>query len=277
MNYRDSARTHFDNAERELGTGDDQRLKYAALELRMAIESLTYDRALAYKDEFPPNEYETWQPRKVMAVLLEIDSTADKDCSLAVGTEQEYGVPAPVMHSLGSETIFNMSLLRKHYDALGSFLYVPSLKQARDGKVVDLVALRSRCDAIGAYITQVLSSPVFNITIGNFSAIKCLECDSVIRKRLSPTLQEIVAECFGCQATYTLTDQGDGKVHWRPHQQEIECANKDCAQKIFAWRHEFKVGRFWKCDACNGQNEFVMGIRHVPSSSEKPPPSPESP
>lgn len=41
------------------------------------MEALTYDRALAYKDEFPSDEYETWQPSKVMSVLFEIDPTTE--------------------------------------------------------------------------------------------------------------------------------------------------------------------------------------------------------
>src|SRR2546429_3472132 len=99
----------------------------------MAMECLTYDRALAFKDEFPPSEYDTWQPRKVMSVLLEIDPTADKDSSIAVGVEAVPGVPAASMQSLGSEKVLNLGMLRKHYDALGSYLHVPTLKQSRDG------------------------------------------------------------------------------------------------------------------------------------------------
>ena len=95
MNYRNYARKCLKRYEEELGNSDDERLKYAALELRMSMEALTYDRALAYKDEFPPAEYETWQPRKVMRVLLDIDPSADKDSSFAFGEEEEYGVPGP--------------------------------------------------------------------------------------------------------------------------------------------------------------------------------------
>jgi hypothetical protein len=72
--YRNDARRELARAKDELASAGDERLKYAALELRMAMESLTYDRALAYKDEFPPAEYQAWQPRKVMALLLEIDA-----------------------------------------------------------------------------------------------------------------------------------------------------------------------------------------------------------
>jgi hypothetical protein len=87
-------------AEDELASADDERLKYAALELRMAMESLTYDRALAYKEGFPPAEYQSWQPRKVMALLLEIDLNADKDSSLAFGIEPALGVTPDEMPSV---------------------------------------------------------------------------------------------------------------------------------------------------------------------------------
>ena len=83
--HRSRARSALASAQSELASNEDQRLKYAALELRMAIESVTYDRALAYKSEFPPHEYETWQPKKVMSVLLQIDSTADLNSTLSFG------------------------------------------------------------------------------------------------------------------------------------------------------------------------------------------------
>lgn len=100
MSYRSEARARLGAAKNELASRDDARLKYAALDLRMAMESLTYDRALAYKDEFPPKEYQTWQPKRVMLVLLEIDANADSDSALAIGEEPEYGVPAPVIGSV---------------------------------------------------------------------------------------------------------------------------------------------------------------------------------
>ena len=42
--YRNDARRELASAKDELGSADDERLKYAALELRIAMESLTYDR-----------------------------------------------------------------------------------------------------------------------------------------------------------------------------------------------------------------------------------------
>lgn len=258
MNYRNLAREHLKSAKDELNSKSNQRLKYAALELRMAMEALTYDRALAYKDEFPPEEYETWQPRKVMLVLLDIDPMADKDSSVAIGVEEQHGVPAPKMNSLGSEKVLSMKVLKKHYDALGSYLHVQSMKKYRTGKVLDFEKFRTRCKNISDFVSQVLSSPVFNVTIGSFASMNCVECNSPIRKRIPIGQSKVEAECYQCKATYTITDEGNGKVKSTPHQHEIECANINCHQKIVLWHHELEVGRHWKCKNCNGVNTFVL-------------------
>ena len=224
--YRNDARKNLKRFEKEFGSNDNERLKYAALELRMAMEALTYGRALAYKDELPPKEYATWQPHKLMAVLLEIDPMADQDSSLFIGQEEECGVPPPVMTSLGSEKVLNMATLRKHYHALGSYLHVLQMKQVLAGKSLDYDKMRSRCEEIAEFIREVLSSNFFNNTIGSFSTLPCEKCEKPIRKRFPPGQDKVDAECFECEASYTLIDKGNNQVDWQSHKQEIKCGNK---------------------------------------------------
>ena len=88
-NFRTDARRHLRRFQEEFASCDNNRLKYAVLELRMAMEALTYARAMAYKKEFPPQEYGTWQPQKVMTVLLNFDPMADRNTCLAYGREEE--------------------------------------------------------------------------------------------------------------------------------------------------------------------------------------------
>ena len=263
-NYRNDARNHLKRFGEVFDRKDNDRLKYAALELRMAMESLTYDRALAYKDEFPPNEYETWQPRKVMAVLLDIDPKADRDRSLRFGAEEEYGAPAPAMKSLGSETVLNMATLKKHYDALGSYLHVQSMKQVRAGKPLDFDKIRSRCETIAGIVKEVLASPVYNMTLGSFSTLPCTECGKPVRKRLPHGQSEVHAECYECDAAYTLVDRGNDQVEWKPDQEEVECGNNGCEGKNIVWRRQIVIGRYWMCPGCKGRNIFSVGVRHDP-------------
>lgn len=260
MNYRNCARKCLDRCEEELCSGDDKRLKYAALELRMSMEALTYDRALAYGEEFPPTEYKTWQPRKVMSVLLEIDSTSDKDSSLTFGEEEEYGAPGQAIRLIGAEKVLNMAMLKKHYDALGSYLHIQSMKQVRTGKYLDFGEIRSRCENIASFIRDVLASRVFNVTLGSFAKIECVECGKPIRKRITQGNIEMQTKCYGCDASYTIVDKGNNNFEWQPHQHEVECANDNCEHKKVVWRHEMKVDKYWTCPCCNGRNTFVLAI-----------------
>ncbi len=262
MDYRHEARKYLKRAENELGTFDDDRLKYVVLELRMAMEALTYDRAQAFKDEFPPSEYETWQPRKVMTILLDIDPTADCDATYSIGREKEYGVRPEKMESLGTEKILNMETIRKHYDALGSYLHVPTLKQVRSNKAHDYNKIRLRCEEIATAVKHVLSSPIFNVTLGSFASLPCMECGKPMRKRMPHGKNEVPAQCYECGASYVIIDKGNRQVEWKPLQHEIPCGNNSCDHKIVIWHHELEAGKSWTCPACNGRNTFCLGVRH---------------
>jgi len=72
----------------------------------------------------------------------------------------------------------------------------------------------------------------------------------------------VLAKCYACNATYTISDEGNGKVNWKLHQHKIECANPNCNKTIIVLDHELEVGRQWKCPSCNGKNTFVLAINH---------------
>ena len=261
MNLRNKARTHLKAASEQLEAGYDSALKYAALELRMAMEAITYDRALSFKEEFPTEEYDTWQPKKVMAVLLEIDPMTDKDSTIAFGLEEKYGVQAKKMTSLGTETVLNMKVLKKHYDALGSFLHILTIKSMKSGETVNYEKMRKRCEEIKEYLNRVVRSPVFNSTLGAFSSIQCAECGNKVRKRVSQG-ENIHVECSNCVASYRLRRDADNQCVWESLQQKIECANTQCAKEIVVWENEIRIEKYWNCLDCKGKNRFVLGIAY---------------
>ena len=267
MNYRSDARLQLEAAKTELANPDDARLKYAALSLRMAIEAITYDRALAYKEEFPPDEYETWQPKKVMAVLLEIDAFADADRAISIGKEVQFGVQAPVMGPLGSERVLNMAAIRQHYDALGSFLHLPSIKQMKDGAVVDTVRLRQRCEQLATLIGEVLASSVFNVNFGNFARFDCFGCGKPIRKRVPIEDADTAARCFECPATYMITKTEDGQMDIRAKREDLSCGAANCTGTVRVWEADLQPDKHWTCTVCGGRNHLVLALQYRPPSS----------
>ena len=53
VNFRHRAREALARAKAEIDSGEPERLKYAALELHMAIEAVTYERAVIQSVQDP--------------------------------------------------------------------------------------------------------------------------------------------------------------------------------------------------------------------------------
>lgn len=259
LNFRLEARQALDRALSQLATEDATHLKYAALELRLAMEALTYDRARAYAAEIPPSSYDTWQPKKLMLLLLDIDPNAGRDSMLSVGVETEYGVQPAVMKPMGQEKVLSLATLKKHYDALGSYLHMPTIKQLDADSSPDKDKLTKRCKEIAEFIAGVLASPVFNITLGGFAEITC-ECGATIRKRLLHGTATLEAQCFACPASYFLEETVAGQVLWKPNQQKLRCQLAGCDTPIIAWQREIEPGRNWTCPKCASKNLICVGL-----------------
>lgn len=258
--FRQMARESVDRARAELGSGDRTRLKFAALELRMAIESVTYERAQSYLDELPQAEYRTWQPKKVMQLLIDIEPRADKGSNIAYGVEEVPGVAAKVMTSLGAEQVFGLRAIKAHYDALGSYLHMPTLKQLEEVGESDLAKLHERCLTIIGLLDGVLSSPVFNINFGTFSSIACInpDCRKTVRRRIPTGQSALSAACLDCGMDYELSIDAVGQCVWRPIVEKVPCPGPSCEVVFKVSPGELKAGRRLVCNACGGQ--FQIGL-----------------
>jgi hypothetical protein len=261
-NFRHLARESLARARAELASEASSRLKFAALELRMAIESVTYERAQSYKDEIPPSEYRTWQPKKLMQVLVDIEPNADKGVSIAFGIEEVPGVEAKEMTWLGAESVFDLKAIKAHYDALGSYLHMPTLKQLEESGEPDLSKLRSRCDAIIALLDKVLTSPVFNINFGTFSAIKCAnsDCGQTIRKRVPAGATALSATCQACGMSYEVSAGPGDQCTWRPILEDVQCPGAGCSQVFKVSPSELQPGRRLACNVCGGRFQIGLGL-----------------
>lgn len=267
-NFRHLARESLTRAKAELAANDPHRLRYAALELRDAMEALTYDRALAFKDDIPPEEYKTWQPRKLMAVLIDIDPSIGMTSTIAFGLEEEYGKPAPRenMKLLGTDYVFTLADLRTHYDAIGSYLHMPSLEQVQSGKSPDPSKLRVRCETVVGLVDKVLSSRVWNSTFGVTATLdQCMndDCKRPIRKRMPSGKDTVEAQCFECKAEYTITSEQDGRVLWTPKMIDVPCSTPGCPETMALWPHEVKPGTHWRCRGCGTHNGIALSVSKI--------------
>lgn len=185
-----------------------------------------------------------------MEMLLDIDPTADSAFTLGIGVEEESGTASPVMSVLGAESVLDLKALKAHYDALGSYLHLPTWRKLSVGGKHDLARLRERCQEIADLVQAALRSPVFNVTLGTFSDITCVRCDKPVRRRLPPDRGEVEARCFACGAPYLVRDAGDGRATWQPLQERVSCPVDRCNEASHIWRDHVKRGESWNCRGC---------------------------
>jgi hypothetical protein len=260
IDYRNRARRSLARARTELNSNDEERLSYAVLELRFAMEAITYDRAQAFKDELPYQEYSTWQPRKVIAVLAGIDPSIMKSSTLRIGREDQLGVRSTNMNPLGTEFVLTAEDVKDHYDALGSGLHIPTMAQFQNDKLPNPVAVRGRCEEVVSIVDRVLSSNVWNSTLGVSSHIDCFRCKNPMLRRMPHGVKTLKAVCFECKAEYTVEEEAGGQVLWTSVMDEAPCANTDCTGKVPLWPDEVKSGTYWTCKECGVVSEISLRV-----------------
>ncbi|MDE4099696.1 hypothetical protein, partial [Phaeobacter gallaeciensis] len=165
IQFRWQAKSHRDVARAHLDSGDDDLLFSSALRLRMAIECLAYELLQALGDEVSTQVMETWQPSKLIKELKQIDESVDRDRSIGIGKEEVSGQPAKEMQDLGTDVRLSVRWISKQWNALGQFLHAPTIKQNRDGRLIDPTKMRQKIMEIIPEIDRVLDARLFATNI----------------------------------------------------------------------------------------------------------------
>lgn len=258
--FRDQASEALKRAKFLLEDSSDSNQLYAALELRYCLEYLTYDRAAALKEDLPASAYQTWQPRKLLKLLLEIDSKVDSEIKLSIGIQSVAGSMAKEMHCLGTDRPLSLLTLKKHYDALGSFLHAPTLDQMETPKSQRDASLRRHCDTLIEEIERVLESSIWNITFGQVATAPCKRCEATVRCRMPSTDEPKKTFCFECNAPYLVTSINETSASFKPRETKTNCQNSDCATTFYIWNDRVAVGSTLSCPVCKTKHEIGYGI-----------------
>ncbi|PBB92130.1 hypothetical protein CK215_14490 [Mesorhizobium sp. WSM3864] len=215
--YRHAAREHFVKAEALLATGDDEVIRYAALELRLTIESLCYGLLVAYRNEIPKSGLRHWTPKQVLDELLQADPRATSDVAIR-SARQDAGPPR--FKSLGTERRFSVKWANKNHNALSrGALHVPSVQQTIDGAGFSPSKLRDTCTGVATKLREVIASPIWHVNLAQFYSFAC-DCGFEIKRRSDLVKSGDRLVCSDCGRTYDVLSAGEtilvekSKVRW---------------------------------------------------------------
>jgi hypothetical protein len=205
-------------AEPLIEAGDVDSLRYATLQLRMAIEYLFYELVPLYRQELPDDILTAaWQPQRILDALLECDPHADKDGRIAIGPSEGIGEPGWADFMMESKAP-NKKLLKKHYHRLGFYLHAP----------VDLVdpsleKWRNELEKAAASLSEFKSGQV----LSNFRKLidfECVVCKRMIYRNKLGVEATGEMQCLNpeCKATYDVRLEGE-LTHYSLRQESFDC------------------------------------------------------
>ena len=195
---------YLERAKGRLKSDQLHDLRYACLELRLALEEIAYDKLKLRLKNTAPHEIDRWQPGRVIQQLEDlVDPHIGKNSQLFIKPEQGPGSedePTFVGESKGTDA----KQLGKHWQKLGSFLHLPkpTKESPKSTPPPEPEKLKEYLSEVVAFV-EVATSTRFDTF---FSA-------------------NVIFECSYCKAPISRTEDS------LEHQQSVTCYNPECGNE----------------------------------------------
>jgi hypothetical protein len=247
-------REHVSRAEALLASGESHDLAYAALELRMAMETIAYEKLRLYAPRLPEEVLSKWQPPQAMRALLEFEPDAMKERGLRIAVNGPDGKPVGPWQDLGVARSFRLDWLRKNYNKLGNLLHVQSPKAKEATGSRNSPKLRSDLAEILGEVKRVAESPL----TGAMAAVidfKCAACDTPTLFNEDGAKKTNRAVCISCNAEHHVVFEADGRPAMYLMTTDFDCVA--CKALTPIENRLLEIGFRFKCASCKAPHVFV--------------------
>lgn len=213
--FRDFARTHV-AAARKLLEGGGPQLRYACLEIRLAIEALAYAVLQNYSEDDSPDilaAHLDWQPSKVLEALLNYDPMADMSIRVVMRTVAPDGDPGEIVIDAVDQR-FTADWAAKAHRSMGSFLHQRTIREVRRGKQLDETVLRREAERVLGTLCSILDSSLYDTRIGFRFGYGCPECGGELSVALMPLMMTgaSLTRCPQCGVRWRAQSQSGRSV-----------------------------------------------------------------
>jgi hypothetical protein len=272
LEYRARARQHASKADMILTNGIDADVPYAALELRKAIEAISYERILSYRRDISEEKLKTWQPHKVLNIVAAIDPGTQ----YTVTVEVELAEGSAEYTELGTEIPLGNLAVKKYYHSLGSYLHTPTIKQIEDGLDHDFSAARMLCKTVSKSIQAIIDKTNWVCSTDRPIDVECQRhgCNSKIRrnvislfyKHVDHPTEALEIECFDCYGSYRVTLNEDDSLNVDPQMSKVRCQHSNCVGDMQIWHADARRAlrenkrRDIECPTCGGSSQVFLGL-----------------
>lgn len=221
-----------------LAESTDQSVTYAALEARLALERVCYDRLQQHHDYISHAQLRRWQPAAVISTLIaDVDEHAavTRTLSISKGPAVPGRNPANEEYvKVGIEVGFNPKLIGELWNALsGLALHVRLPKKRGDhiSEYGDASAIRLKVEEVVKELERISETTMTFSGFGPEVSFTC-SCGEKNKRRASLLKEGRSVFCINpsCKASYKITMNGDEFIE--SELTEINC--EEC-NELNAW------------------------------------------
>lgn len=256
LDHRQSAREHCEKARALLAT----EARYACLELRMAVEALTYSSLRTYISEVSNSAMQEWTPKRVLDELLAVNPTVDQSRTIAVRRQSENGVPSHEARLLGEDRRFSVKWANRAHNALSSFLHEPTLAQLEKGIGDVDAAARKKAEEVLSELDAVLASRIWNVDFSESYTFKC-ECGFTVKRRLEVIESGELIACASCGLRYDA-ELFEGGAKFRLREVPYTCSG--CGDGRAINERDLERLPVVNCGACGFRSQVVQAYELHP-------------
>lgn len=224
---------HIERAKALIEKGDVTSLRYACLELRLALERIAYQKLQLRLSDIGLADIAGWQPKRVMDTLMElVDPDLDSDFTLSMGQREGGGDPeTDTFTPLGTNKGINPRDMGKHWQRLGHFLHMSMPKKKgdhpQDPQPAMLIPILEKTVSYIEDATSTKFDSHFSTKV-NFT---CGTCKQLIVRNAMLLKEGDVVQCqnTACDLSY-IAHKDEERFSFEPYLFRLQC--KSCDEEM---------------------------------------------
>lgn len=253
-----------------LNEDTDQSFTYAALEARLALEKVCYDRLRQAHDYISHDQLKKWQPGSVVNTLMkEVDQHVATTRTLSMSkSPAEPGVALPDYDyvEIGTEVGFNANKVAKMWQALAKLALHVRLPEHKNDHIPDYgdkAAIARKVEEVVVELERLSKTTMTFSGMGEEVRFDC-SCGETNRRRAELLEQGQSVSCINpnCVASWTVS-KGDDGFSFLSEDVPIDCT--ECRKpNLLHKRNVMSMAKgevaTFACHTCSHKNFFMWKL-----------------
>lgn len=253
----------------------EQSLTYAALECRLTLEYLCYERFKLYFSYLSESDLKNWRPKHIIRQISDdIDDNVSKECSISISAEKIYGEFPKTKEEfesikytpLGTQSELKLNKLHQLWNGVSNValhIPVPSISSANLSIYGDKGNIRKKVNDVVSFLSGIKGNLLMGGTFREEFGFNCFVCDTKIKRPVRNLQNETVVSCINpkCQESYVI--QKDRNDEFEVIRRVIKFSCAGCNEDLEVPTRRFRELRFDQnininCWKCNTLSEVIM-------------------